>query len=74
MTVRVTLSCRPEEHQGGLFDGDEWQRAAREWAAARGPDVTRWRCDQRFEAGGLWYAIQWDGQSWDVLAVQATPR
>jgi hypothetical protein len=74
MIVRGYLSRTPEEHQGGLLDGDEWQRAARECAAAQGQDVTRWRCDHRFKVGRRRYAVAWDGQHWIVLSDQPGAR
>jgi hypothetical protein len=73
--MRVVYGRRDDgPYQPGLFDGDEWQRAAQEWARGLGLVVRQWRVDQHIRVGRPgqdvsadgWFTITWTGSGWHV--------
>ncbi len=71
--MRVTFDREPAPRElPSLFaPGMAWQRAANEWATSHRLSVERVAIDQRFLAGGAWYAIEWHEatEQWDVRPV-----
>ena len=68
--MRVIFDDRPTQpRQPSLFElGADWMRAANEWALSAGFTVTRWRVDQRFQAGDRWHAVTWNDTTnqWEI--------
>jgi hypothetical protein len=63
----------PPAQQLELFGGDEWMRAAEQWALIEDVRIDRWEAGQRFQAGGGWHSITWNTETrtWEVTDDEA---